>query len=107
MLKCVFQKRGIGFSGFTISGHAGYGTEGNDIVCAAVSSCVMLTCNAITDFFKADADVEVSKNGIRLALNEKNESAERLLWALYDHILYIAEDHPKVKVTVLGGKNDD
>ena len=107
MLKCVFQKSGIGFSGFEISGHAGYGTEGNDIVCSAVSSCVMLTCNAITDFFKADADVEVSKNGIRLALNEKNESAERLLWALYDHILYIAEDHPKVKVTVLGGKNDD
>lgn len=103
MLKCVFQKSGIGFSGFEISGHAGYGTAGNDIVCAAVSSCVMLTCNAITDFFKADADIVISENEIRLVLNDENGCAKRLIWALYDHILYIAEDHPKVKVTVLGG----
>ena len=107
MLKCEFHKRGEKLSGFSFSGHAGYETESGDIVCAAVSSCVMLTCNAITDFFGADAEVEVFENEITLKLNAENESAEKLIEALYNHISQIAEDYPKVKVIIRGGKNDD
>lgn len=35
--------------GFSITGHAGWGEEGADIVCAAVSSAAYLTVNIITD----------------------------------------------------------
>ncbi|MGN0700357.1 MAG: ribosomal-processing cysteine protease Prp, partial [Oscillospiraceae bacterium] len=38
MLKAVFFRQGERLCGFDISGHAGYGYEGQDIVCAAVSS---------------------------------------------------------------------
>ena len=107
MLRCEFHKRGERLSGFTFRGHAGYETENGDIVCAAVSSCVMLTCNAITDFFGADAEAEVLENEIRLSVRDENESATHLLEALYNHISQIAEDYPKVKVIIIGGKNDD
>ena len=108
MLKCVFYKNGGSFSGFRISGHAGYETENGDVVCAAVSSSTMLVCNTITDFFKAKADVEVLENQIALRLLEENKSAEQLLESFYTHIEMIAQGYKKVKIEIKsGGKEND
>ncbi len=104
MLKCCFRLGEFGdiktFSGFDISGHAGYGTEGNDIVCAAVSSCTMLVCNCITENFKANADVTVEENRITLRLLAYSEAAAGLISALYEHLEALAEDYSKIKVSV-------
>lgn len=108
MLKCVFYKNDGGFSGFRISGHAGYETENGDVVCAAVSSATMLVCNTITDYFKVKADVEVLENQITLLLKEKNKSAGQLLESFYTHIEMIAQDYKKVKIEIKsGGKEND
>lgn len=109
MLKAVFYRQGNALRGFDVSGHAGYGCEGNDIVCAAVSSAVMLTCNAVTDFLKAAADVDVGENLIALRLRKPNDAAERLLDAFRAHMESIAEEYSKVKVETrnIGGNNDD
>lgn len=93
------------FTGFEISGHAGYGeavseNEGNDIVCAAVSSCTMLVCNAITDHFGVVADVKVEENRISLDLISFNVSAGKLIRALYEHLTAISEDHSNVSVEI-------
>ena len=40
------------YKGFTCEGHAGYGTNGNDIVCAAISILVINTINSIEQFTK-------------------------------------------------------
>lgn len=103
MLKCVFFEDGGELSGFRISGHAGYETENGDVVCAAVSSCVMFVCNTITDFFGAKADVEVLENQITLSLCEKDERSEMLLKSFLTHIQMIAEDHKKVKIEIKSG----
>ncbi|MDE6031224.1 MAG: ribosomal-processing cysteine protease Prp [Oscillospiraceae bacterium] len=100
MLKAVFHEKGCGFRGFEISGHAGYGTEGNDIVCAAVSSCTMLVCNAITENFGADAEVTVEENRITLRLREHDTASVRLLAALYEHLKALSEDYGRVKVEI-------
>lgn len=100
MLKAVFHLNSNDFCGFEISGHAGYGTEGNDIVCAAVSSCTMLVCNAVTEGFKARADVNVGENRITLTLREDNSAAAKLIEALYEHLKAISEDYGKVKVEI-------
>lgn len=100
MLNAVFHLKGCDFCGFEISGHAGYGTEGNDIVCAAVSSCTMLVCNAVTENFKADAKVKVEENRITLRLLKYNKAATELIAALYEHLKVISEDHSKVKVEI-------
>lgn len=100
MLKAVFHERGGGFCGFEISGHAGYGTEGNDIVCAAVSSCTMLVCNAVTENFGADAEVTVEENRITLRLRDHNTESVKLLAAFYEHIKALSEDYGRVKVEI-------
>ena len=113
MLKCVFRiggvKRGDDMTsslyGFEISGHADYGTaindnEGNDIVCAAVSSCTMLVCNAVTENFKADADVKVEENRITLTLKEYNGAAVQLLTAFYRHLEALSEDYDNIKLSL-------
>ena len=100
MLKCVFLRKDGAFNGFRFSGHAGYGFEGNDIVCAAVSSAVMLTCNAITDSFGAKADVEVEENQITLLVKEDSDVATKMISALYSHIEMMAKDYKKVKLII-------
>lgn len=100
MLKAVFFKENESFTGFSISGHAGYGTEGNDIVCAAVTSAVELTCNTVTEFFGANAGVDVLENEVRLTLNELHEPSQKLLASLFAHIEYIAAEHKKIKLEV-------
>lgn len=105
MLKAVFYEAACEFRGFEISGHAGCGEaisdkEGNDIVCAAVSSCTMLVCNAITENFGADAEVTVEENRVKLWLREYKVAAIRLLAAFHSHLESIAEDYGNVKLTI-------
>ena len=107
MLKAVFFRQGKRLCGFDISGHAGYGYEGQDIACAAVSSATELVCNTITDYFKVKADVEVLENQITLLLKEKNKSAEQLLESFYTHIEMIAQDYKKVKIEIKSGGTEN
>ena len=84
--------------GFDAKGHSGYAAEGEDIVCAAVSSAVQLVCNTVTDFFNADADAAVGENRIELRLNSSDDPSEKLLEAFRDHMEYIQAKYPGVKV---------
>ncbi|MGN1338846.1 MAG: ribosomal-processing cysteine protease Prp [Oscillospiraceae bacterium] len=99
-LRAVFFRQNGALNGFEFTGHAGYGEEGNDIVCSAVTSAVSLTCNTITDFFLADADVTVEENRIVLALNSSDTPSVKLLEAFLDHMQDISERYPGVKVEV-------
>ncbi len=97
-LRIVFAGRNGAIFGFVVTGHAGYGEEGGDIVCSAVSSAVMLVCNTVTDFFHADADVAVGENRIELRLNSPDDPSEKLLEAFRDHMEDISGRYPGVKV---------
>ncbi len=100
MLKAVFYKENDRFVGFSVSGHAGYGTAGNDIVCAAITSAVELTCNTVTEFFGTSAEVSVLENEVRLRLGENSQPSERLLASLCLHIENIAAEHRKIKLEI-------
>ena len=99
-LKAVFIRRGGVFTGFEVSGHAGYGEAGNDIVCSAVSSAVMLVCNTVTDFFGAAADVTVEENCVTLRLKCADRPSEMLLDSFFTHMKDISEHYPGVKVEI-------
>jgi hypothetical protein len=47
---------------FLVEGHAGYGEEGWDIVCAAVSALTIATLNGLTEYVLLPVDI-VLKNG--------------------------------------------
>ena len=46
--------------GFCISGHAGAGSAGRDIVCAAVSSAAYMAANTLTDVVGAQPDIALA-----------------------------------------------
>ncbi|CUH92498.1 ribosomal-processing cysteine protease Prp [Herbinix luporum] len=49
----IYKDKDNLITGFKVLGHAGYGQEGNDVVCAAVSALVINTINSI-EYFTSD-----------------------------------------------------
>ena len=92
MIKAVFECSGGEFKGFSVSGHSGYSESGSDIVCASVSSAVMLSCNAATEVFKLKADVKAGADSVSLRLYDNDNGVVR---ALYEHLKALEEDYPE------------
>ncbi|SDA29319.1 hypothetical protein SAMN02910447_03021 [Ruminococcus sp. YE71] len=90
--------------GFVVSGHAGYAEEGQDIVCAAVSSAVMLTANTVTEVFALNAKVREEPNGdIYLKLTDDSDgTGDKIILGLLTHMYMLSKEFPQaVKVTVI------
>ncbi len=98
MIKAEFFRKNNSYSGFRIGGHAGYSDSGSDIVCASVSSAVMLTVNTITDFFGIDAEVFADEN-VSLEISDFRKSsvevADKLISSLITHLEAVSEEFPK------------
>ncbi len=94
MIKAEFFRFGGAFRGFSVSGHSGYSDAGSDIVCASVSSAVMLTCNAITEVFGIDADVSSEGGRVKCEIGESRDGS-RLISALELHLSGLSEDYPE------------
>lgn len=91
--------------GFSVSGHAGAGPFGRDIVCAAVSSAVMLTANTITEYLYCKADVKDTGNKIMFVLKDPGStlamSAIQVIESFKNHLDTLSEDSKgKIKVNV-------
>lgn len=101
MINAEFFRTNDCFCGFAVSGHAGYANAGKDIVCASVTSAVMLTCNLITDYFGIEAQIDTEKNLIGLKLKDcGNDNAQRLIKALCEHLQMISEEFKgTIKIT--------
>ena len=61
MTKVVFLKSDGVFCGFEEQGHTGYGEEGTDILCAALSSMTMLIINAIEVAYASDVEYTIDE----------------------------------------------
>jgi len=97
--------------GFEVSGHAGYADSGEDIVCAAVSSAVQLSANALTDIIPAKADVRVKENLVALTITESiadervNYAAQAILEALWLNLKEISKQYRgTIRLTVMEEK---
>lgn len=96
MIRILFFQQNDRLCGCTLSGHAGYAEEGEDIVCASVSSAVQLTANMLTEVFHINADVCADENSvsIRLPLHSSVEGV-KILEGLRLHTELLKEDYPK------------
>lgn len=101
MVKANFYRKNGLYCGFIVSGHAG-GIFGQDIVCAGVSSAVMLTVNTVTDFLNSDAVVRLEENkvGLKLVSPKKDDNARALIFSLENHLKLLAEEHGGIRITV-------
>ena len=86
-------------SGFSVSGHSGYGEEGTDIVCAAVSSAVTFAEATITDVLGVRAKTKVNEKEARITLTlpascEEEEAVQAVLKGMMLTLLHWGEQYP-------------
>ena len=72
MTKIVFFKRDGLYTGFCAAGHSGYGVEGEDIVCAAISVLTTNTINALDELSKDEIEFGIDEDEGYLCLNLKS-----------------------------------
>ena len=102
MTTVTFHSEGSRLVSFEVKGHSGYAPEGEDIVCAAVTSAVRLIECAVNDVLGLEAAVKVREKDASLSLKlpaslgQTNESTcQTLLAALMVHFVQLAEEYPE------------
>ena len=68
MTTVTFHTEGNRITGFDAKGHSGYAEEGEDIVCAAITSTVRLVECTINDVLGLGAHVKVNENTATISL---------------------------------------
>ena len=101
MTTVTFYSEGSRITGFTVEGHSGFADEGEDILCAAITSAVRLAECAINDVLGLEASVKVKQKDASItlklpnALGQTNESTcQALLTGLMVHFVQLAEEYP-------------
>jgi Predicted ribosomal protein len=81
MIRITILKSGDNYKGFSSKGHAGYAEDGNDIVCAAVSTLVLNTINSIEAFTddEFEGSLEEEGGGIEFQFTENPSQSASLL----------------------------
>ena len=86
-------------TGFRCSGHSGYGEEGSDILCAAISAAVNLTECTVNDVCGARAKVRVDEATATITLTlpaacDEEEAVQSALSGLLVYLIGLREDYP-------------
>ena len=99
-LRAVFEQQNGLYVSCSVSGHAVY--EDNDpsgqILCAAVSSAMQLTCNTLTECFGAkvtitEAPSDDAQNLLAFRLDQPDTVQSELLHGRLIHLQVLAEDY--------------
>ena len=61
MTKITFLQRNGVFWGFRESGHTGFGEEGDDVLCSAISAMTMLILNTLELSFECPIDYKIDE----------------------------------------------
>ena len=106
MTKVVFYRSNGNFYGFEEDGHAGYGEEGTDIVCSAISAMTMMIVNAVQDSYESDVYCDVDEETTRIVVSSKAAlpefeedgrkvfAVQGLFLAYYRQLTAMVEDYP-------------
>lgn len=79
----------------SIQGHANYNDYGKDIVCAAVSSIVMCSVEAMALFDKDSVNVIENNNKIDLVINYNTDITDKLICNMINCLKEIEKKYPK------------
>ncbi len=102
MITASFHLEGDRIVSFQAEGHSGLAEEGEDILCAAVTSAVRLTECAVNDVLGLEASVKTKPEKALLSLKlpgglgQTNESTcQALLTALMLYFTQLHEEYPE------------
>ncbi len=71
MTKLVFFRSGGVFYGFEEQGHTGFGEEGDDVLCAALSAMTMLIINTIEVAYASPVDFTIDEETTNIRVKSK------------------------------------
>ncbi|MBR6070792.1 MAG: ribosomal-processing cysteine protease Prp [Ruminococcus sp.] len=101
MIRAEFLQSEGRYKGFRVKGHAGYADKGQDIVCSAVSSAVMLAANIITDGFMRDADVFADNDAVSCVAAAADEVSDAVIGMLKAQLEMLLEEFPNtIDITI-------
>ena len=86
-------------TGFSVSGHSGYGEEGGDVVCAAVSTAVTFAEATINDVLGAQAKTKENEQEARITLKlpascEEEDAVQAVLTGMMLTLSSLRDDYP-------------
>ena len=105
MTKFIFYKSDGVYFGFREVGHTGFGEEGDDVLCAALSAMTMLLINTIEVAYESSVDYQIDENSAdstfkaygALSEFEKDESKRYavagLMYGFYLQIKDLVEEY--------------
>ena len=101
MIEVTFHSQGSRLSGFEAKGLSGLAPQGEDILCAAVTSAVRLTECAVNDVLGLEASVKVREKEASISLKlpsgleETTETTcQTLLTAMMVYFTDLKEEYP-------------
>ena len=101
MTTVTFDSEGSRLTGFTVEGHSGLAPEGEDILCAAITSAVRLVECAVNDVLGLKASVKVRQKDASISLKlpgglgQTNEATcQTLLTGLMVYFTQLQEEYP-------------
>ena len=99
MTKVEFFTQEDRITGFCVSGHSGYGEEGTDNVCAAVSTAVQMTEATLNDVLGVRAKTRVNADEARVTLtlpaaSEEEDAAQAVLAGMMITLCDLRDEYP-------------
>ena len=99
MTKVEFFTQEDRITGFCVSGHSGYGEEGTDIVCAAISTAVQMAEATITQVLGIRAKTRVHGEDARVTLtlpasSEEDNAAQAVLAGMMLTLCSLRDEYP-------------
>jgi uncharacterized protein YsxB (DUF464 family) len=95
MIKTVFKKSDDEFRELLVTGHANYDKKGKDIVCAAVSTAIIMTVNMISEFkLDQEIDLTIKEGYFKLIVKNQNENIKKILNNLEYSLVDLEKQYP-------------
>lgn len=85
----------VGKKNISILGHANYNDYGKDIVCASVSSVVICSIEAISQFDINAVDIKQSDDKLDIIINKQDNVTEKLITNMLNCLKEIEKKYPK------------
>lgn len=95
MIKVSVTKKNQQIQEVSIQGHAMYDDFGKDIVCAAVSSCVITTVNGILEIDKDWILVKQDSKGVLIQVQNSSDVCQSLLANMISLLEELHDQYPK------------
>ena len=109
MIKIKIKRKKDYIVEFSAEGHAHYGEEGQDIICAAVSAILQTAAFGLINYLEVEAEVSTSNGWLSCSLDLKtaqDPEVQAVLGAMLAGVRETVKEYPDYLKIIEGGGNN-